>query len=241
MRPSLDEFLGEDKGIPDAWDLLAPRLGDSRKNRILETVKHRSAYLRLCLQDVHDPHNIGACLRSAEANGLQYADFVNLHQKFAKTSSTAARGANRWMDLSRFNKLDVYVRGLRERGYKIAAAFPAQSSQYQLESLPINQPLAIILGNENAGLDEAWSEHIDYRFTIPMYGMTESYNVSVSAALIVYSLAQRCREKIDPAIFLLSESAQKAVLNRWMAKHSRSLEKELMILRRSANNGASEL
>lgn len=236
MRRPLNEFLGEDRGIPDAWDLLSPRLAESRRNRILRAVEQRTSYLRLCLGDVHDPHNIGACLRSAEANGLQYVDFVNLYQRFAKTSSTTSRGANHWLDLSRFTDLETYVSGLRARGYKIAAAYPSESS-YQLEELPIDQPLAIILGNENAGLGEAWTPHIDYRFTIPMYGMTESYNVSVSAALILYSLSQRCRAAIAPEVLSLPPGAEKAVLNRWMARHSRSLEKELMILRRSVTNG----
>ncbi len=241
MRRPHNEFAGEDFGIPDAWDLLSPRLGESRKNRILSAVEKRTSYIRLCLQDVHDPHNIGACLRSAEANGLQYVDFVNLYQKFAKTSSTASRGANNWLDLSRFTQLDTYVSGLRSRNYKIAAAYPSAKS-CELEELPIDQPLVIILGNENAGVDAKWDEHIDYRFTIPMHGMSESYNVSVSAALILYSLSNRIRRELSREQIGLDAEAQRAILNRWMARHSRNLEKELMILRRSATTeGRSQL
>lgn len=230
--------MGEDRGVADAWELLSPRLAASRRDRMLAAVKSRTSYIRLCLQDVHDPHNIGACLRSAEANGLQNVDFVNLFQKFAKTSSTTSRGANNWLDLSRFSNQSTYVRGLRERGYKIAAAYPSADA-FHLDELPIDQPLTVILGNENAGLDPSWDEHIDYKFSIPMFGMTESYNVSVSAALILYSLSQRCRAQIDASRLILDESAQQSILNRWMARHSRSLEKELMILRRSATTGAS--
>ncbi|RZA17436.1 MAG: TrmH family RNA methyltransferase [Proteobacteria bacterium] len=240
MRRPLDEFVGEEKGITDAWDLLSARLGAARKSRLVGVARLRSAYIRLCLQDVHDPHNIGACLRSAEANGLQNVDFVNIFQKFAKTSSTTSRGANHWLDLSRFTQQKLYIEGLRARGYKIAAAYPSDNA-YQLETLPIDQPLAILLGNENAGLDESWDQHIDYKFSIPMYGMTESYNVSVSAALILYSLTQRTRLQIDPARLLLSEEDQKAVLNRWMARHSRNLEKELAVLRRSVKTNEQSL
>jgi tRNA (guanosine-2'-O-)-methyltransferase len=233
MRRPHNEFAGEETGIADAWDLLSPRLSPSRRARLLEAAELRTAYIRLCLQDVHDPHNVGACLRSAEANGLQYVDFMNIFQKFAKTSSTTSRGADHWLDLSRFNQQKTYIEGLRKRGYKIAAAYPSAGS-YALETLPVDQPLAILLGNENAGLDESWNEHIDYRFSIAMYGMTESYNVSVSAALILYSLTRRIRDEVDTNRLFLSEQSRRALLNRWMARHSRNLEKELAVLRRSA-------
>ncbi len=234
MKKPLDSFMGEDDGVSDAWGLLSARLNESRRTRMMQIVLDRTAYLRLCLQDVHDPHNIGACLRTAEANGIQYCDFVNIYQKFAKTSSSVARGANHWLDLSRFKNHQLYVAGLRQRGYKIAAAYPTQCP-YELDTLPIDRPLAIVLGNEGEGLHECWEPHVDYRFSIPMYGMTESYNVSVSAALILYSLTQRCRRMVAPEEFFLNEKAQHALLNRWMARHSRALEKELENLRRLNN------
>ncbi|MBC7530723.1 MAG: RNA methyltransferase [Oligoflexus sp.] len=230
MKRPRDVFMGEDEGASDAWELLSPRLAEARRTRMMQIVLERTAYIRLCLQDVHDPHNVGACMRTAEANGVQYCDFVNLYQKFPKTTSTVARGANTWLDLSRFRDHEAYVRGLKERGYKIAAAYPTQCS-YELDTLPIDQPTAVVLGNEGEGLHDAWAPHIDYRFSIPMYGMTESYNVSVSAALILYSLVQRCRKAIPSDEFFLPEKAQHALLNRWVAKHSRSLEKELENLR----------
>lgn len=230
MKRPRDVFMGEDEGAPDAWELLSPRLAEARRTRMMQIVMERTAYVRLCLQDVHDPHNVGACMRTAEANGVQYCDFVNLYQKFPKTTSTVARGANTWLDLSRFRDHEAYVRGLKERGYKIAAAYPTQCA-YELDSLPIDQPIAVVLGNEGEGLHDAWAPFVDYRFSIPMYGMTESYNVSVSAALSLYSLIQRCRKSVPPEKFFLPEKAQQALLNRWVAKHSRSLDKELENLR----------
>ena len=224
-------FAGEDDGIADAWDLLSERLNESRRNRMMQIAQERTAYLRLCLQDVHDPHNVGACFRSAEASGVQYCDFVNLYQKFAKTSSTVAKGANHWLDISRFKDHKAYLEGLKNRGYKIAAAYPTDCA-YELDTLPIDKPLVVALGNENAGLHDDWAEHVDYRFSIPMYGMTESFNVSVSAALILYSLTQRCRRLVPPEQFFLSEKDRQALLNRWMTRHSRALASELENLRR---------
>ncbi|MBC7660726.1 MAG: RNA methyltransferase [Chitinophagaceae bacterium] len=232
MKKPVDMFMGESDGIPDAWELLSERLSEDRRSRMMQIVMDRTAYLRLCLQDVHDPHNVGACFRTAEANGIQYCDFVNLYQKFPKTSSTVARGANHWLDISRFKDQKLYLEGLKSRGYKIAAAYPSGSA-YELDNLPIDRPLVVLLGNEAVGLDDSWSEHIDYRFSIPMYGMTESYNVSVSAALILYSLTQRCRAQVPSDKFFLTEKSQHYLLNRWMARHSRSLANELDNMRRS--------
>ncbi len=237
VRRDLNMFNGEDPGIPDAWELMQPRINAARRERMIEIAAARTAYIRLCLQDVHDPHNIGACLRSAEANGIQYCDYVNIYQKFAKISSTSGRGAHHWLDHSRFTDLGVYVRGLRERGYKIAAAYPPKGATHELDALPIDQPLVLAFGNEHQGLAAEWDEHVDYRFTIPMHGMTESYNVSVSAAIALYSLTQRCRREVPPERFLLPAEEQAALLNRWMRFHSRRLEVELEMLRaRRYNN-----
>jgi len=213
----------------DAWELMSPRLSPSRRERMLHVASQRTRHLRLVLQDVFDPHNVGACLRSAEAFGILCCDQVNLYQKFGKIS-TVSRGADQWLEVRRFNDLEFYTKGLRDRGFKVAAAYPAGTA-IELSALPLHEPLAVVFGNEREGLHQAWHEHVDYRFTIPMHGMVESFNVSVSAALTLHSLSERCRKELPPEQFLLDATAQKRLLDQWICRHSHNLDDELARLR----------
>jgi tRNA (guanosine-2'-O-)-methyltransferase len=196
---------------------------------MLRTAGQRTRHLRLVLQDVFDPHNVGACLRSAEAFGILCCDQVNLYQKFGKIS-TVSRGADQWLEIRRFTDLDLYVKGLKEQGFKVAAAYPAGTA-LALEELPLHEPLAVVFGNEREGLHKAWQDHVDYRFTIPMYGMVESFNVSVSVALTLHSLSQRGRSEIAQEKFLLDAPAQKRLLDQWICRHSHDPQDELARLR----------
>ncbi|HYX31935.1 MAG TPA: RNA methyltransferase [Oligoflexus sp.] len=213
----------------DAWELLSPRLSPTRRERMLHVASQRTRHLRLVLQDVFDPHNVGACLRSAEAFGILCCDQVNLYQKFGKIS-TVSRGADQWLEVRRFTDLDLYVKGLREKGFKVAAAYPAGTAM-TLAALPLDEPLAVVFGNEREGLHQAWHEHVDYRFTIPMYGMVESFNVSVSVALTLHSLSERCRAELPQDKILLDAAAQKRLLDQWICRHSHNPDDELTRLR----------
>jgi tRNA (guanosine-2'-O-)-methyltransferase len=211
----------------DAWELLSPRLSPTRRERMLHVASQRTRHVRLVLQDVFDPHNVGACLRSAEAFGILCCDQVNLYQKFGKIS-TVSRGADQWLEVRRFTDLELYTKGLREKGFKVA--YPAGTSM-TLSALPLDKPLAVVFGNEREGLHKAWHEHVDYRFTIPMYGMVESFNVSVSVALTLHSLSERCRKELPQDEVLLDAAAQKRLLDQWICRHSHNFDDELTRLR----------
>ena len=218
---------------PDAWELLSPKLSPLRRERMLSVAAQRTRHIRLVLQDVFDPHNIGACLRSAEAFGILCCDQVNLYQKFGK-ASTVGRGADQWLEVRRFTDFQLYTKALKDKGYKIAAAYPAGTAM-SLEELPLDRPLAIVFGNEREGLHEAWQEHVDYRFTIPMYGMVESFNVSVSAALTLHSISDRCRKELPAERLLLDPIAQKRLLDQWICRHSHNPQEELSRLREQSS------
>ncbi len=213
----------------DAWALLSPQLSPQRRARMERVAHMRTDYVRLALQDVHDPHNIGACLRSAEAFGIQNVDLINAYQKFAKASSVG-RGARYWLDIHKFTSIDIYCHELKKRGYRLAAAYPGDG-QIPLNAIPVDQPLALVFGNEHAGLDGGWLPHIDYRFSIPMYGMVESFNISVSVALSLFDLQQRCRAAVPAGRFLLPTGDQQKLLNRWACQQSHDAARELARLR----------
>ncbi len=213
----------------DAWDLLSPKLSEFRQERMRHVASQRTRHIRLVLQDVYDPHNVGACFRSAEAFGVLACDQINLYQKFGKVS-TVGRGADQWLEVRRFTDLQLYAEGIKAKGFKLAAAYPSATAM-NLEDLPLDQPVAVVFGNEREGLHKAWHEHIDYGFTIPMYGMVESFNISVSVALSLHSLIIRSRKELPLDRLLLDADGQKRLLNQWICRHSHNLEQELTRLR----------
>lgn len=201
---------------PDAWELLHTHLSEERQQRMKTVVAHRTEHLRLVMQDVHDPHNVSACMRSAEAFGILHCDVVNIKQSFKKPS-TAARGAAGWLSIKKWKSIAECVRELRVEGYKIAAGYPAQDA-VSLHAVPVQEKIAVIFGNEHEGVSGEWVPHIDYKFTIPMVGMVESLNISVSAAVTMFELRRRCLEKLGEEGFYISPQRQHQLLNEWICR-----------------------
>ncbi len=218
-----------DHNVPiDAWDLLSPQLTDKRRDRMLATAANRTQFVRLVVQDVHQPHNVSACIRSAEAFGVQSVDVVTLKGKFS--TSTVARGVDEWVDIHRHDSVDHCIQHLHEAGYLVAAAFP-HGQAVTLDELPIDKPIAVVFGNEHEGLTFEWREKADLCFTIPMYGIVESLNISVSAAITLHSLTSRMRKLSDPQSFQLSSTDQKRLLNSWICRQIKTWPAQLPRLR----------
>ena len=214
----------------DAWSLLSPIISAERRERLVNVATNRTEYVRLVLQDLFDPHNVAACMRSAEAFGILNVDVVSTNSKFKKPSTTA-RGAQHWIHVHKYNTIKACVEHLKNSGYKLAAAYPPRAGVIPLKELPTEEPLAIIFGNEHNGLDAEWNDFIDYKFSIPMHGMVESFNISVSAALALHDITDRARTE-NSANFLISEETKNSLLNKWVCRGFRDYEKQLEILRR---------
>jgi tRNA (guanosine-2'-O-)-methyltransferase len=209
------EFSGNNTaGYPaDAWDLMNSMLTESRRGRIMRVCQGRTQHIRLVVQDVHDPHNISACLRSADAFGIQHCHVVNLKQNFR--TSTVARGVGSWLTLHRHQSVEECVAKLRADGFRLYAGVPATTA-VPLHELPVDDKIAVVFGNEHAGIDSAWLPHMDRLFTIPMFGMVESLNISVGAAITMQHLTHRARETLPEGAFNLSESERQGLLNKWI-------------------------
>jgi tRNA (guanosine-2'-O-)-methyltransferase len=190
-------------------------LTDQRRDRMLHAANNRTRYLRLVVQDVHDPHNVSACLRSAEAFGIQEIDVVTLRETFR--ASTVARGVNHWLSIRKHKTVKGCADGLRQAGFRIVAGVPKPGAKH-LDELPLDKPLAVVFGNEHQGIDPEWHEHIDEPFTIPMVGMVESLNISVSAAIALHQLTKSARAKLPPETYFLKENERNALLSSWICR-----------------------
>ncbi len=217
------------QGFPvDAWDLMNPMLTESRRSRMLQVVNGRTQHVRLVIQDVHDPHNISACLRSADAFGIQHCHVVTLRQSFR--ASNVARGVDTWLTVHRHHTVEDCVAALRAEGFKLYAGVPAPTA-VPLHKLPVDDKIAVVFGNEHAGIDSAWLPHMDHLFTIPMFGMVESLNISVGAAITMQHLTHRSREVLPTETFHLPESERQGLLNHWICDQLQAWPKMLPRLR----------
>lgn len=144
----------------------------------------------LCLDGVTDPHNLGACLRSADAVGV---DFVLIPKdKSASITPVVAKvasGATESVPLVRVTNLVRAMETLKEQGlWLFGASAEAPQSLYQID---LKTPLALVLGSEGKGLRRLTREHCDHLFSLPMLGTVESLNVSVATAVSLYEVLRQ--------------------------------------------------
>ena len=160
---------------------LAPLLLEERRARIDAAVAARLGGLRVVIENLHDPHNGAAVLRSAEAFGIQRVEVIESFEPF-RFSSTVTQGCEKWLDVVRHKTLDAAVADLRRDGFVIYAAVPGADAS--VEDLNFSRPAAVMVGNEHEGLTGAAIDAADRVFSIPMAGMTGSLNLSVAPAVI---------------------------------------------------------
>ncbi len=162
-----------------------------RKQRFIDVLQYRSKHFTVAVEDVYQLHNTSAVMRSCEVFGVQELHVIE--QRFGKRiDKQIAMGAQKWVDIIRYQDSLSCIDSLRQKGYKIIATTPHIDSVY-LEDFDISKPSAIFFGTEKEGLSEDVLRNADGFLKIPMVGFTESLNVSVSAAIIIQNLMQRLR------------------------------------------------
>lgn len=161
-----------------------------RKQRIVDTACRRQPDLTVFMERVHKPHNLAAVLRTCDAVGVMHAHAVPGEHGLPALNNTA-QGAQRWVGLTRHPDTESGLEALKRRGFAcIAAHFSERAVDFR--AVDYTLPSAIVLGTEKFGISNEAAEICDEHVVIPMHGMTQSLNVSVACALILYE-AQRQR------------------------------------------------
>jgi tRNA (guanosine-2'-O-)-methyltransferase len=202
---------------------LAPLLLEDRRARIDAAAATRLGGLRVVIENLHDPHNGAAVLRSAEAFGVQRVEVIESVERF-RFSRTVTQGCEKWLDVVRHRSLATAMVGLRSDGFAIYAAVPG--AEVALDDLDFSRPAAVMVGNEHEGLTPDAIAAADVRFGIPMFGLTQSLNLSVAAAIIV-SRASALRRRALGRPGDLEEDAVLALRARFYAASVRGAESVL--------------
>ncbi len=191
-----------------------------RKARFLQVLSLRTRFLTVALEDVYQLHNASAVIRSCDVFGIQ--DVHLIEGRFGRRlDKNIAMGAQQWVDIHRYDTSMACLRSLRAKGYRIIATVPSTDAS-PLPELVISQPTALIFGTEKEGLSPEILNEADQTIYIPMYGFTESLNVSVAAAIILQQLSTRLRQSGLPWKLSESEILEKRL--DWTCKTIHSVE-----------------
>ena len=167
-----------------------------RKARIDAVLTQRTRYITVVVEDFHNAHNASAILRTCEGFGIQDIHVIENFNTF-KARRGAASGSEKWLTVHHYNATEenntqACLDKLQSQGYLLVATSP-HGQALPPEVLPLDRKLAILFGSERYGLSERAQAQADRQLQIPMVGFMESLNVSVSAALCLYTLTQRLR------------------------------------------------
>ncbi|KAF2332488.1 TrmH family RNA methyltransferase [Flavobacterium daemonense] len=166
-------------------------LTDNRKERFLEVLGNRTKHFTVAVEDVFQMHNTSAVMRSCEVFGIQELNVIE--QRFGKRiDKEIALGAQKWVDINRFDSVSGCLSDLKNKGYQIIATTPHEKDSL-LEDFDITKPSALFFGTEKEGLSQEIMDNADGFLKIPMVGFTESLNISVSAAIVIQNLTNRLR------------------------------------------------
>jgi tRNA (guanosine-2'-O-)-methyltransferase len=191
-----------------------------KRAKMDEIINYRTRHVTLLLEDIFQQHNASAIVRSIECFGVQDLHVVQDRFSFS-VNSGVAMGSSKWISMHRYSNTPEAFAALKKDGYRIVATTPhARAST--LQDLPLDKKFALVFGTENVGLSPFAMEHADEYVKIPMYGFTQSFNVSVSAALILYHVTTQLHQSSIP--WHLSEDEALEVRLSWLRKAIRGIK-----------------
>ncbi|MCY1636612.1 TrmH family RNA methyltransferase [Marinifilum sp. D737] len=197
---------------------------EKRINLINENVDNRTRYITVALENIFQPQNASAVIRSCDCFGIQDLHVIENSNEYT-LNPDVVMGSSKWVDLHRYNEKDENtldtINSLKEKGYRIVATTP-HTNDVLLPDFDLSKgKSAFFFGTELTGLSDVVMNHADEFVKIPMYGFTESFNISVSAALVLNHLATEVR---------------RTGVN-WQLSEQESLELKLEWLKKSVKRG----
>ena len=213
---------------------------DGRWETINAVLDQRTNYITVVLEDIFQPHNASAVLRSCDGFGIQNVHVIEKQCEF-DASSQVTIGADQWLDIIKYNTPHVdntisCIKALKEKGYRVIATTPHEKES-NINDLDLSQPMALIFGNELNGFSESVFNHADGFAKIPMHGFSESFNISVSAAICLYDVTTRLRNPHSNIDWELSTEQKDTLMLQWLIRSIKAGEQLVeKYLREEANS-----
>ncbi|MEX0770548.1 MAG: RNA methyltransferase [Balneolaceae bacterium] len=183
-----------DKELPRIVNYLREFVTDQRWERINRVIESRTRCLNVVLEDLYQPHNASAVMRSCDAFGIQDLHVIEKTNRFTPDSGIAM-GSEQWLTVQKYRgkrALENCLLRLKEQDFRIVATSPHEQD-LDIDKLKSDRKLSLMFGSELSGLSDKALEMADIRCRIPMEGFTESFNISVSASLFMYELSRKLK------------------------------------------------
>lgn len=205
---------------------------ERRVSQLQKVIENRTKYITVVLEDIFQSQNASAVLRTSDCLGIQDIHIIENKNRF-NINPKVVLGSAKWLTIKKYNGIsnnsEKAIKKLKEEGYRIVATSP-HIDEVSLDQFDINKgKVAIFLGTEQTGLSETVLKQADEYLTIPMFGFTESYNISVSAAIVLYDLTKKLRE--SDINYQLSKDEQEILILTWLkgiTKNYQMMEKRFL-------------
>ncbi len=186
-----------------------------RQTKVKHVVENRQEGI-VVLEDIHDPHNAMAVLRSCDCFGIQKIYFIfEKEKKFnaAQVGKLASSSANKWLDYQVFDSTEACLEQLNTEGYTSCATVLRDDAQSLFTfDFCAEKKLALLFGNEHSGLSQYAMDKADHLITIPMAGMIQSLNLSVTAAICLFEMKRQRQANFHE--FQFHENDKEALFNK---------------------------
>ncbi|RCT54752.1 RNA methyltransferase [Winogradskyella sp. KYW1333] len=189
-------------------------LTEHRRERFTSVLKQRTKYFTVATEDVYQLHNTSAVIRSCDVFGIQEVNIIE-EVNTKRIDREIAMGAQKWVDLNRYNTVNQCIKDLKTNGYQIVATTP-HAEDCDLIDFDISKKSCFFFGRETEGLSQQVLDEADCFLKIPMFGFTESLNISVSAAIILQHVTSKLRNSDIP--WQLKEEERIAKRFDWIEK-----------------------
>lgn len=215
---------------PDLVDYLSTYLTPRRLELFNKVLNKRTRHITVVLEDIYQSQNASAVLRTCDCFGIQDVHVIENRNEF-NVNTEVALGSSKWLSIIKYNNAEnnslQAIKNLKQQGYRIVATTPHTNDQ-ELPDFDINAgKTALVFGSELPGISETILNEADEFLKIPMFGFTESFNISVSAAIILHHLSLKIRENNNLA-WELSENEKAELKLEWIRntiKKSELIEK----------------
>jgi tRNA (guanosine-2'-O-)-methyltransferase len=163
---------------------------ERRVAKLTQVLRQRQPDLTVVMENIHDPHNVSAMLRSSDAAGVLQVQLLYTTEQFPRIGKKSSASAGKWVERRKFQAVDECYATLRKEGFKIYATHLTEQS-VSLYDIDLTGKVAIVFGNEHRGVSEGAANAADANVRIPMVGMIQSLNVSVACAITLFEAVRQ--------------------------------------------------
>ena len=201
MKNSTEQhWIAANLDHPTEWytqrvEFLRRFMGEERMATLQRALDGRTDYAAVCLENTFHPQNASAIMRTCEAFGIQNIHTIQEHCRF-NPNVNIVRGTDKWIDMHSYGTTTEALTALKTAGYRIVATSPHAEDRTPDTFDVTSGPFVLVFGTEQEGISDEVRAAADEFIKIPMQGMVESLNVSVSAAVLLYTLSCRIRKEV---------------------------------------------